>query len=185
MEKKNELTRYELQSMQRIKQLIQEFCDGSQQRFSEKTGVNKGSISQYLNSKNSPSESTAKKIAATFNISPAWVMGYDVSRSSITQFENNSKDDETILIDNFRELTTEGKQKAIEYIRDLNQNMKYSAKLQKEQSSFSDGKEITDYYEAIAFLNQTNSPIVASSNSNFSKEDIIMIANEIKKHQRI
>lgn len=78
MEKKTDLTRYEEQSRQRLLQLIQEYCDGSQQRFVERTGINKGSVSQYINGKNTPSNITAKKIADAFGVSPVWVMGFDV-----------------------------------------------------------------------------------------------------------
>lgn len=78
MNKKSDLSHYERQSMERINQLISEYCDGSQQRFSEMTGINKGSISQYCNGKNTPSNLTAKKIADRFHLNPAWVMGFDV-----------------------------------------------------------------------------------------------------------
>lgn len=78
MEKKNDLTRYEEQSRQRLLQLIQERCSGSQQRFVERTGINKGSVSQYINGKNTPSNVTAKKIADCFGVSPVWIMGFDV-----------------------------------------------------------------------------------------------------------
>ena len=78
MEKKKELTRYERQSRERISLLISDYCDGSQQRFCDKTGLNKASISQYVNGKNTPSNITAGKIAEVFNVDPAWLMGFDV-----------------------------------------------------------------------------------------------------------
>lgn len=82
MEKKNELTIYEKQARERIAFLISNHCEGSQQRFSEKTGLNKASVSQYVNGKNTPSNITARRIAEVFNVDPAWVMGFDVPMKS-------------------------------------------------------------------------------------------------------
>ena len=78
MNKTKELSPWEKTCMRRIKQLIDDYCDGSQQRFVEKTGLNKGSVSQYVNGKNIPSEANAQKIADAFNIDATWIMGYDV-----------------------------------------------------------------------------------------------------------
>ena len=77
MIKKKELSPWEKTCMYRIRSLINDYCDGSQQRFVDKTGLNKGSVSQYVNGKNMPSESNAQKIAKAFNVSPEWIMGYD------------------------------------------------------------------------------------------------------------
>ena len=78
MKRISEPTKIEKQSRERIIRLIQDYCDGSQQRFVEKTGINKGSVSQYVNGSNVPSSLRAMKIADIFNVSPAWVMGFDV-----------------------------------------------------------------------------------------------------------
>lgn len=77
MEKTKELSPYEKICTSRIKELINEYCAGSQQRFAERTGLNKGSVSQYVNGKNIPSEANARKIAKAFKVDLAWVMGYD------------------------------------------------------------------------------------------------------------
>lgn len=77
MEKTKDLSPYERLCMMRIRKLINEYCDGSQQRFVEKTGINKGSVSQYVHGKNSPSEANAQKISEAFGVDPEWVMGYD------------------------------------------------------------------------------------------------------------
>lgn len=84
MEKKNEMTIFEKNAMLRINQLIEEYCEGSQQRFAEKTQLNKASVSQYVNGKNVPSSITAGKIADIFHINPAWLMGFDVPMKSVT-----------------------------------------------------------------------------------------------------
>lgn len=78
MEKKKDLTRYERQAKERIIFLIDKYCSGSQQRFADLTGINKASVSQYVNGKNTPSNLTAGKIAFAFNVNAPWVMGFDV-----------------------------------------------------------------------------------------------------------
>lgn len=78
MDKKKDLTRFEKQSKERIAYLIDRYCSGSQQRFADMTDINKASVSQYVNGKNTPSNVTAGKIAFAFNVNPAWVMGFDV-----------------------------------------------------------------------------------------------------------
>lgn len=78
MNKKKELSQLEKTCMQRIRHLIDEYCGGSQQRFVERTGLNKGSVSQYVNGKNVPSGTNAEKIIKAFNVDPAWLMGFDV-----------------------------------------------------------------------------------------------------------
>ena len=83
MKKTKELSPYEKICMNRIRKLIDEFCAGSQQRFVEKTGLNKGSVSQYVNGKNIPSESNARKIAEAFDVDIAWIMGYDAIPNGI------------------------------------------------------------------------------------------------------
>lgn len=54
-------------------------ADMSQQEMANRTGINKASISQYVNGKNVPSCMTADKIAQVFDVNPAWVMGFDVT----------------------------------------------------------------------------------------------------------
>jgi len=80
MERKSEPTKYVRQATFRINSIIAEYCDGNQQIFVDKTGINKGSVSQYVNGKNVPSTKTAKIIADVFHVNPAWVMGFDVSK---------------------------------------------------------------------------------------------------------
>lgn len=63
---------------QRIKELVEIKCGGSQQRFAEVCGIGKYSVSQYVNAKNSPGNITAVKISRAFGVDPLWVMGEDV-----------------------------------------------------------------------------------------------------------
>ena len=75
---KREPTIIEKNSQSRIIQLIAEFCEGSQQIFADKVGIGKSSVSQYVNGTNFPTNVRAAQIAACFNVSPMWVMGFDV-----------------------------------------------------------------------------------------------------------
>ena len=78
MKKKRELTAAAMETIRRLRLIIDVYCDGSQQVLADKSGVNKASISQYLHYNNVPSSINAKKIADAFGINPAWIMGFDV-----------------------------------------------------------------------------------------------------------
>lgn len=70
-------TQYEKTSAKRIRQLIDDYCDGKQIVFAEKIGIGKASVSQYVNETNYPNNKTCGLIAKVFNINPMWVMGFD------------------------------------------------------------------------------------------------------------
>ena len=143
MEKRNEMTIYEKQSRERINYLIANFCDGSQQRFCEKTRLNKSSVSQYVNGKNLPGNITSSKIAKVFNVNPAWIMGFDVPMnlptapiepaavvanpaagpSSVAPVQ--LRPDESEMLDKYNLLNDLGRNKAYEYVSDLTENEKY------------------------------------------------------------
>lgn len=78
MNKKRELSPWEQTCIRRLQTIIDMYCGGSQQRFVERTGLNKGSVSQYVNGKNVPSPANAEKIAAAFNVDVGWLLGYDL-----------------------------------------------------------------------------------------------------------
>lgn len=44
------------------------------------TGINKASISQYVNGTNCPSNLTASKLAKILDVSPMWLMGFDFDK---------------------------------------------------------------------------------------------------------
>lgn len=48
------------------------------QELADKTGVNKSSISQYINGSHKPSNISAGKIGEALNVEPLWLMGFDV-----------------------------------------------------------------------------------------------------------
>lgn len=55
-----------------------EMRDLRQQDLAERSGVNKASISQFINGTHKPSNVTAKKMAEVLNVSPLWLMGFDI-----------------------------------------------------------------------------------------------------------
>lgn len=141
--KKRTPTDFEKKSAERIRFLINEYCDGKQQAFAEKTGIGKASVSQYVNETNFPNNITCGVIAKKFAVDPAWVMGFDVpmkpnkmifiadkqtiedaKKNAIKTFEilnevRSTLDiEEASLIDVYRHLDDEGKkfiEKAIKH----------------------------------------------------------------------
>ena len=66
-------------SNQRIKELIADL-GVSQIDFCNKTGIKPSALSNYLNNNRVPRQDAISKIADAYNISPTWIMGYDVPR---------------------------------------------------------------------------------------------------------
>ena len=48
------------------------------QELADRSGVNKASISQYVNGTHAPSNISAGKMAEVLGVSPVWLMGFDV-----------------------------------------------------------------------------------------------------------
>lgn len=46
--------------------------------LSNKSGIDKGSISLYLNGKYTPKSKKIYKMAEVLNVNPSWLLGYDV-----------------------------------------------------------------------------------------------------------
>lgn len=59
--------------------------------YQEKLGVKlgKSAISQYVNGVQAPDQRRLALLALTFNVSEAWLMGYDVPRERETKVQNN------------------------------------------------------------------------------------------------
>lgn len=132
MNKSKELSKYEQISRERIRDLIKLRCNGNQKEFAQRTGLNTGSVSQYVNGKNTPSSLTAKKIAAAFDLSPEWVMGFSNGMSSAANTPSPStaaapalSPDREELLANYDRLNDEGRQKVRDYASDLVDSGKY------------------------------------------------------------
>lgn len=66
-------------SNQRIKELLSDL-GVSQIEFCNKTGIKPSALSNYLNNNRVPRQDAISKIADAYNVSPTWIMGYDVPR---------------------------------------------------------------------------------------------------------
>ena len=106
--------------------------------IAEKTGLGKSAISQYVSGKITPKQDKVYILADGLNVSPAWLMGYDVpmDRSSRESFNNSNgyyTDSETaelaeklrtdpdmkILFSAAKDLTPEEMQQAADYVNYL------------------------------------------------------------------
>ena len=66
---------------ERIKEALQ-IRGMSAAELSRKSGIDKGSISNYLKGKYLPKQSAIGAMAIALHVSPAWLMGYDVEMES-------------------------------------------------------------------------------------------------------
>lgn len=90
--KKNTSTR--LQELMHIKNINQvDLC--------QRTGIPKSSMSMYLSGERSPRQNRLSQIAEKFNISEAWLMGYDVpmERTDSLSDETLSQKDKRDILD--------------------------------------------------------------------------------------
>jgi transcriptional regulator with XRE-family HTH domain len=80
---KNELTAKRLQIALSNKNM-------KPQELANKSGVSKASISQYINGSHAPSNLSSGKLAKVLNVSPLWLMGFDVPMHDLIKENNNS-----------------------------------------------------------------------------------------------
>lgn len=92
--------------------------------LSEKTGISKSSISQYMSGYANPKNDRIYLISKALNVNEAWIMGFDAPMDR--EKGNNT-------LSKYRQLNNLGQQKADEYIDDLLENPKY--RLQQQNSA--------------------------------------------------
>lgn len=83
----------------RLMSAIEESGIQSSAELVEKSGVNKGSISQYINGLHIPSSINAKKLADVLGVNPLWLMAFDAPRfySGYTKTGDNEPLHEKII----------------------------------------------------------------------------------------
>lgn len=64
----------------RVKELIDERCGGSQQKFADLCKVRKNSVSQWVNGITAPGNRSAVQISRVFGVDQLWVMGEEVPK---------------------------------------------------------------------------------------------------------
>ena len=104
-------------SNDRIRELLNHF-QINQTEFCKKTGVQKSALSNYLNGNRLPRQDQLFKIADSFNVSAAWLMGYDVPMQ-----------DETSTLLHYSEENS-AKKEHIEYFGQKDRVMLYGVLLQ-------------------------------------------------------
>lgn len=94
------------------------------QELADRSGVNKASISQYINGSHAPSNISAGKMAAVLGVDPVWLMGFDVPMLP-TKGDNprELRSDESALLANYNSLNETGKEKAREAVEMLTTNI--------------------------------------------------------------
>lgn len=68
----------------RVKELIDERCGGSQQKFADLCKVRKNSVSQWVNGISAPGNMSAVQISRVFGVDPLWIMGEEVPKYKST-----------------------------------------------------------------------------------------------------
>lgn len=113
-------TEKERKSQERIIELINTECGGSQQMFADRVGIGKSSVSQYVNGRNFPSNIRAGEIAEAFHVDPMWVMGFDYPKRPSAGACSTAKAKAEISAI-YDDLTCTGRQKVLDYVRDMAQ----------------------------------------------------------------
>lgn len=96
--------------------------------LSEKANISRSTISQYISGYTKPKSKKLYLIAQALDVNEAWLMGYDVpmERDAIIKIQPDGFTTEELNhIENLRQLNTTGKNKVINYTKDLTEMPKY------------------------------------------------------------
>lgn len=116
---------------ERLKELM---VDNNETTYSigELLNLSAATISRYRDGKMAPKITTIYSIANHFNVNPVWLMGYDVEKNLNLKDEIiNLSEEEKILINNFKKLDSEDKNKVIDYTDLLSSQYKYKEDINK------------------------------------------------------
>ena len=84
-------------------------------QLADKCGLNKSSISRYLNGERIPRTEAIHKMATVLHINPAWILGYDVPMIEAVDYLAEIQDKKVLI----ERLTPENREKLADYIRYL------------------------------------------------------------------
>ena len=116
---------------ERLKELM---VDNNETTYSigELLNLSAATISRYRDGKMAPKITTIYSIANHFNVNPVWLMGYDVEKNLNLKDEIiNLSEEEKILINNFKKLDSEDRNKVIDYTDLLSSQYKYKEDINK------------------------------------------------------
>lgn len=91
-----------------------------QVELSRLTGIDKGSISNYLYGKYEPKSEAINKMAIALNVSEMWLWGYDVPmerEKSLSPTKVELSEGEKVLLDLFKRVPEEQQQLVLQMIR--------------------------------------------------------------------
>lgn len=97
------------------------------QELADKAGVNKASISQYINGSHKPSNLSSGKMAQVLRCNPLWLMGFDVEMEA-TEMQEARTDIAKRLLAYVERLNPEGIKKLEERAEELTEMSKYTKK---------------------------------------------------------
>lgn len=117
-------------SQERVRYIIDTYCNGNRMEFSKKTGIGKSSISQYVNGTNAPGSLTASKIGDAFGLNPMWIMGFDAPKKASFETMVDALQAETMQNERARlylkaitkiisKMNDEGKTRLLQYAEDI------------------------------------------------------------------
>lgn len=90
-----------------------------QVELSRLTGIDKGSISNYLYGKYEPKSDAINKMAIALNVSEMWLWGYDVpmDRENTSPEEPKLTEGEKLVLELFRKIPEDRQPEALELLR--------------------------------------------------------------------
>lgn len=102
--------------------------------LSQKTGIPKGSISQYLSGYVKPNSERVYLISRVLKINEAWLMGYDVPKEAKYYSKNYELSaEEEAIITIFRSMNKLGQDRLLDYSTELIEISKYKLKNRKDK----------------------------------------------------
>ena len=90
-----------------------------QVELSRLTGIDSGTINNYLSGKYEPKQDRLEIIAKALDVDPVWLMGYDVpmEREKKTPEKLELNEGEKMLLDLFRRVPVESQQMVLDMIK--------------------------------------------------------------------
>lgn len=107
------------------------------QELSNKSGVAKASISQYVNGSHKPSNISSGKIASILDVNPLWLMGFDVPMEIASIESSNTPR----IMQYFNSLNDLGKHEAEKRVEDLTYIPKYTLGVQAARNDYESDPE--------------------------------------------
>lgn len=92
----------------------------NQAEIAQMLGISKASVTNWIKGTNSPNIEYLDKLCDIFNIQIN-----DIFEKHENKETENLTSDEAILLNNYKQLNQEGKEKALDYVNDLTENPKY------------------------------------------------------------